>query len=102
MTFRPASIVFHALVGVLLALFLQAAASAAPAVRVTLQVDDNVLKVGETATVRVFAEIVPDQKENTQQIVTWYVDLLNTAPAAIQILPDTIAVPFADSQSGLS
>jgi hypothetical protein len=99
---RPTSLVFRTLVGVLLAFFVQAIAIAAPAVRVTLQLDDNVLKVGETATAHVFAEIVPDQKANTQQIVTWYVDLLNTAPAAIQILPATIVVPFADAGANTS
>src|SRR5687767_13981691 len=81
---------------------LQMTAAAAPAVRVTLQVEGNVLRVGETTTAHVMAEIVPDQKETNQQIVTWYVDLLNSAPAFIEIVPNSVIVPQADAGKNTS
>jgi hypothetical protein len=102
MTSRPTNRVFRALVGVLLALCLQTIAFGAPAVRVTLQLDKTILKVGEITTAHVFAEIVADQKTNTEQIVTWYVDLLNTSPAAIDIVANSVVVPFADSSPNTS
>lgn len=102
MTSRPTISVFRALVGALLALCLHTITHAAPAVRVTLQLDKNVLKVGEFTTAHVFAEIVPDQRESSDQIVTWYVDLLNTAPTAIEIVANSVVVPFADSSPNTS
>jgi hypothetical protein len=83
-------------------LLLALTSHAAPAVRVTLQVDKAQLKVGEIATARVFAEIVPEQLATTTQIVTWYVDLLNSNSSAIQIQPGTVVVPASDSQGGTS
>jgi hypothetical protein len=86
----------------LLGLILSIPSFAAPAVRVTLQLDNNLLKVGDSTTAHVMAQIVPDQTNNTVQIVTWYVDLLDTAKAVIQIDPTTIVVPSSDSDPSTS
>lgn len=86
----------------MLVLFSRLVSSGAPAVRVTLEIDKPQLKVGETATARVFARIVPEQLETTTQIVTWYVDLLNSNGSAVQVQPATLIVPESDSQPNTS
>ena len=102
MILRPANSVLRALVCAAAALLLQATVLAAPAVRVTLQLDNNVLKVGDITTAHVMAEIVPEQKATTEQIVTWYLDFLNSAPSFIEIVPNSVIVPKADGGQNTS
>jgi hypothetical protein len=102
MIVRPINRFFAGLIGAAFAIFLQVTASAAGVVRVTLQVDNSTLKVGNSTTLHVKAQITPDQQTNTVQIVTWYVDLLDSASSAVQIQPGTVVVPVADSDPSTS
>jgi hypothetical protein len=86
----------------LLAFVFASNAHAAPAVRVTLQVDQTNLKVGDFTTAHVMAEIVSSEKTNTTQIFSWYVDLIDSAPTIFQIDPTTIIVPKSDSDPSTS
>lgn len=72
------------------------------AVQVTMSADNKRIKVGERTTIRAFAEIKPEFKPSTEQIFAWYVDLLNSTPAALVIEPGTIAVPNGDQDAALS
>ena len=49
----------------------------AQAVAVTLQLDANPIPVNGTTTLRVYAQVVPALRPVSDQIVTWYVDVLN-------------------------
>src|ERR1044071_9189531 len=102
MTPRRSNRIFAALFASLLLFVSLSAAQAAAAVRVTLQLDATNLKVGQFTTAHVMAEIVTDQKTNTTQIFSWYVDLLNSAPTIFQIDPTTIIVPKSDSDPSTS
>lgn len=93
---------FAALFASFLCILSTSNSAAAGAVRVTLQLDQTTLKVGQTTTAHVMAEIVPAEKPNTTQIFSWYVDLLNSAPTVFQIDPTTIIVPTADSDPNTS
>jgi hypothetical protein len=48
------------------------------AVSVTLSLDTNLIAVGGVTTLRVWAQVTPEQRPQAEQIFSWYVDLLNT------------------------
>jgi len=48
------------------------------AVSVTARLDNGTLAVGQTTTLRVFAQVVPNLRANADRIFSWYVDVLNT------------------------
>jgi hypothetical protein len=48
------------------------------AVSVTARLDNSTLAVGQTTTLRVFAQVVPNLRTNADRIFSWYVDVLNT------------------------
>ena len=50
----------------------------AQAVVVTARLDTNVLAVGQSTTLRVFAQVTPGLRANADRIFSWYVDVLNT------------------------
>jgi len=54
----------------------------AQAVAVTVRLDTNVLAVGQTTTLRVFAQVVPGLRASADRIFSWYVDVLNTNATA--------------------
>src|SRR6185503_18687357 len=56
----------------------------AQAVAVTASLDTNVLVVGQSTTLRIFAQVLPAYRTNADRIFSWYVDLLNTNGAAAQ------------------
>lgn len=64
--------------------------AAAPAVRVTLSAESTLLKVGESTVVHAFAEIAPDQRAASDQIFSWYVDLLNSDGAVAAVSPGSV------------
>jgi len=80
----------------LLCLLLVATAAAGPAVKVSCTTQDGRLKVGQVGTVHVYGAIDRDLLEQTDQIFSWYVDLLNSDTNIIQIDPATVQVPFSD------
>lgn len=79
-----------------LCLLMAATAAAGPAVKVSCTTEDGRLKVGQVGTVHVYGTIVPDLLEKTDQIFSWYVDLLNSDTNVIQINPETVQVPTSD------
>ena len=52
--------------------------SLAQVVAVTVKLDTNIIAVGQSTTLRVFAQVVPTLRTNADRIFTWYVDVLNT------------------------
>lgn len=50
----------------------------AQAVGVTLSLDNANINVSQTTTLRVLAQVVPNLRANSDQIFSWYVDVLNT------------------------
>ena len=54
----------------------------AQAVAVTARLDNNTLAVGQSTTLRVFAQVVPNLRTNADRIFSWHVDVLNTNGAA--------------------
>jgi hypothetical protein len=53
-------------------------------VAVTAELDTNVIAVGAGTSLRIFAQVVPAYRTNAAQIVTWYVDVLNTNSTVVQ------------------
>jgi hypothetical protein len=64
------------------ALMGSAAASYAQVVGVTLRYDTNQIVVGGSTLLHVEAQILPAYRSSTEQIFSWYVDVLNTNGAA--------------------
>ena len=50
----------------------------AQAVAVTARLDTNTISLGGSTTLRVFAQVIPALRANSDQIFAWYVDVLNT------------------------
>jgi len=50
----------------------------AQAVAVTVRLDTNTIGICETTTLRVFAQVVPSLRPNSDRIFSWYVDVLHT------------------------
>jgi hypothetical protein len=50
----------------------------AQAVAVTASLDSTNLTVGQSTTLRVFAQVVPNLRTNADRIFSWYVDVVNT------------------------
>src|SRR5438477_1802605 len=63
---------------VLIAAFVAPSRAIAQVVAVTLRLDTNVISVGGSTTLRVFAQVVPSVRANAERIFSWYVDVLNT------------------------
>lgn len=68
---------------VLLGLLVAATTTFAQAVVVTARFDTNVIGVGGSTTLRVFAQVVPGLRPTSDRIFSWYVDVLNTNGAAV-------------------
>lgn len=64
--------------------------AAAPAVRVTLSAESTLLKVGESTVLHAFAQVAPDQRAASDQIFSWYVDLLNSDGAVAAVIPGSV------------
>jgi hypothetical protein len=59
-------------------------AARAQVVEVTARFDRAVVGIGQSTTLRVFAQVALDQRANTDRIFSWYVDLLNSTAAIAQ------------------
>jgi len=55
-----------------------AGSALAQAVAVTLRLDTNTVGICETTTLRVFAQVVPSLRPNSDRVFSWYVDVLHT------------------------
>ena len=51
-------------------------------VAVTAQLDTNIIAVGQTTTLHIYAQVLPGYRDSTDRIFSWYVDVLNTNGAA--------------------
>lgn len=65
-------------------------------VSVTVHLDRNEIAVGGSTTLRVVAQIVEDQRADTDRIFSWYVDLLNDNAAAAAGRYADLARPASD------
>jgi len=54
----------------------------AQVVGVTMRLDTNVLAIGQSTSLHVYAQVLPAYRTNADQIFSWYVDVLNTNAAA--------------------
>jgi len=100
---RP--VLFNLLLPIWLAaitLVLQLVARADPAVQVTIQAEATTLKLGTSTVLHVYAQLVPAVLTNTDQIFSWYVDLLNSDGTIIQADPASIKVPTSDHDPATS
>ena len=50
-------------------------------VAVTMRFDTNTITVGGSTTLRVFAQVVPASRPNSERIFSWYLDVQNEIPA---------------------
>jgi hypothetical protein len=46
-------------------------------VQVTATLDTNIVSVGESTNLRIFAQVIPSLQANSDRIFSWYVDVLN-------------------------
>jgi hypothetical protein len=83
-----------------LALLLAHAWTATPAaaqvVAVTMTFDSPTITLGATTTLHVYAQVVPAQRSGSERIFSWYVDLLNPAPAVAQATYSQLQKPTSD------
>lgn len=104
MNVRAAKRLPAALLAILFVFAWQTALLAArpPVVQVTIRTEASNLRVGQTTKAHVFAKIDPAQAAITDQIFSWYVDLLNSSNSVVQIDAATILTPFSDSDPATS
>jgi hypothetical protein len=74
----------------------------AQTVNLTLTLDTNQVAVGQSTTLRAFAQVVPEQRAGADRIFSWYVDLLNSSTAVAQPDFSQIQKPSSDNDSQLS
>jgi len=68
-----------------------------PAVAVTARLDTNLLSAGQTTTLRVFAQVLPALRANSDRIFSWYVDVLNTNGTVATARYDTMSKTASDN-----
>ncbi len=73
------------------------ASSLGQAVAVTMRLDTNSIAVGENTMLRVYAQIVPSLRPETDRIFSWYVDVLNTNGAVAQADYASLLKPASDN-----
>jgi hypothetical protein len=79
------------------ALFGLARASLAQTVAVTMSLDAPTISVGQSTTLRVFAQVVPNLRTNSDRIFSWYVDVLNTNGATAGANYNAMQKPPSDN-----
>lgn len=68
----------------------------AQVVGVTVQLDTNVVAVGQSTTLRVYAQVLPPFRANAERIFSWYVDVINTNGAVAGANYADLLKPVAD------
>jgi hypothetical protein len=71
-------------------------------VGVTVQLDTNTITVGQGTTLRVFAQVLPAYRPLSEQIFSWYVDVLNTNGAAASANYAGLLKPVSDKDPSIS
>jgi len=75
--------------------------AAAQSVNVTMAVNRASMLAGETATLRVYGRIKPALAAGSDRIFSWYVDVINAAPASIRVDWNTLIMSPSDNTPGL-
>jgi len=70
--------------------------SLAQAVSVTMTLDAPAISVGGATTLHIYAQVVPSLRTNTDRIVSWYVDVLNTNGAVASANYAAMQKPTSD------
>jgi hypothetical protein len=81
---------------------LWAATALGQAVDVTMRLDQPYLAVGQTTTLRVLAAIDPALTNQSEQIFSWYIDLLNGSGAVAQAEYGSLSMTNGDNLAGAS
>jgi len=76
------------------------AARADDAVQVTVALDDSTLEVGETTTLRVYAQVDSALQAEAERIFSWYIDLLNSNGTVATADYDSLTMNASDSPDG--
>jgi hypothetical protein len=76
------------------------AARADNAVNVTVALDDSTLQVGETTTLRVYAQVDGAARAQAERIFSWYIDLLNSNGTVATADYDKLTMDASDSPDG--
>jgi hypothetical protein len=71
-------------------------------VDVTLSLDAATINAGETTTLHVFAQIIPDLRAESDRIFSWYVDVLNTNGAAASANYNAMLKTASDNDPSIS
>ncbi len=72
------STIFHIRTTWLALLLGSSAIAQGQVVGVTMRLDTNLITAGDATTLRVFAQILPGYRTNSDRIFSWYLDVLNT------------------------
>jgi hypothetical protein len=67
---------------------------------VTATLDNNSLQTGQATKLRVWGQVAPDIADQSDRIFSWYIDGLNSAPAAASPQWDQLLMPGCDSPTG--
>ncbi|MBI4326903.1 MAG: hypothetical protein HY674_16815 [Chloroflexi bacterium] len=87
----------------LMSLLLNASADLnAQVVAVTLSLETNRIVVGSSTVLHAYAQIVPAYRANSDQIFSWYVDLLNANGAMARGEYNQLRKPFSDNDPNTS
>jgi hypothetical protein len=78
------------------AVFLPVRQSLAQDVSVTMSLDAPTISVGGATTLHIYAQVVSGLRTNTDRIVSWYVDVLNTNGAAVSANYGAMQKPTSD------
>jgi hypothetical protein len=73
-----------------------ASPTAAQVAAVTMNFDSSTIPVGGSTLLHVYAQVVPEQRTNSDRIFSWYVDLLNGTPGVAQADYSQLQKPTSD------
>ena len=74
----------------------------AQVVSVTTQLDTNVLMVGQSTVMHVYAQVVPASRPLADQIFSWYVDVVNTNGSVAAANYGALLRPVSDKDPMIS
>ena len=72
------------------------------AVAVTVSLDTNIIAVGETTQLHVYAQVTPPYRTNADRIFSWYVNVLNTNGTVAEADYDAMLKTASDNDPDLS
>src|SRR5437016_1651486 len=66
-------------------------------VQVTMRLDTNQVAVGQTTLLKVFGQIAPAFRTNSDRIFSWYVDFIQTNGQVAEAVYTNLTKPFSDN-----